>query len=274
MTTTSSTKSDQIQELLNLLNPRPSTSSAKWWTLIDKIDLWLWSITVVAFAGAAAVAAYRSWFHACSHWSFRLVYWLLIFGQLGSQITVLRQIYGQFKGFLRPVETLFSTINPNIIRDCVALTKLRDYDSGTLDFVAKRLKLEASQFRKRINYIAPGIEKIGFVPSVLAGLLYLLKLADRKDLPSWLHLPPGSVVGIAAAISVVYLGGLILTVACQRIDQLAQLVSLAAGKEEEKNGKITAEAKSDLDEKSESEDGEEEEQNSDDGSGRSDDDAS
>jgi hypothetical protein len=116
-------------------------------------------------------------------------------GQLCSQATVLRQIYGQFKGFLRPIETLFAAINPNIVRDHGALAKLREYDSATLDFVAKRLKLEASQFRKRITYIAPGIEKIGFVPSVLAGVLSFLKLMDSKDLPSWLHLPPGFVVG-------------------------------------------------------------------------------
>jgi hypothetical protein len=102
---------------------------------------------------------------------------------------------------LWPVQRISSSdrdvaaINPNIVRDHGALAKLREYDSATLDFVAKRLKLEASQFRKRITYIAPGIEKIGFVPSVLAGVLFFLKLMDSKDLPSWLHLPLGFVVG-------------------------------------------------------------------------------
>jgi hypothetical protein len=70
MTTTSSTKPDQIQDLLELLSTRPSTRSTKWWAFIDKTDIRLWSIAIVAFAGAAVVAAYRSWFDARSQWSF------------------------------------------------------------------------------------------------------------------------------------------------------------------------------------------------------------
>jgi hypothetical protein len=270
MTTTSSARPDQIQDILDLLNPCPSTSSEKWWTFIDKTDVRLWSITAVTFAGAIVVGIYRKYFHTDAQWSFHLFYLLLIVSQLCSQAVVLRHIYGQFKGLLRPVETLFSTINPIIVRDYQTLTKLRKYDSVNLEFLAKRLKLEASQFRKRIGYVAPGIERIGLVPSALAGSLSFLKQVDSKDLPSWLHLPSDSVVGIVVAISVVYFSGLILALAAQRIDQLAQVVSLAVENQEKNNGKTSTKAESHSDEDSEDEHGQDEEQDSDNENARSD----
>jgi hypothetical protein len=253
MTTAPSGKSDQIQKILGLLNTRPSVSSEKWWSFISKIDIWLWRATGVSLAGAIGVGVYRNLSHTESHWSFELFYWLLIASQLSSQVIALRHICGEFKGLLRPVRTFFSAANPNIVHDYGTLTELRQYDPVTLEFLAERLKLEVSQFRKRIGYIAPGIEKVGFLPSAVAGILSFLKLIQNKDFPSWLHLPPGFVVGIVAAIGVTYLSGSILTIASQRIEQLAQLISLASGKEDEENGKTGTEADGDSDEDSEDE---------------------
>lgn len=193
---------------------------------------------------------------------------MILFSQLCSLAIAVRQIFGQFKGLLHPLETFFSSSNPIIVHDYSILTRALQYDYLTLEFVSKRLSSEAKHFRKRIGYIVPGVDKVGAIPSALAGILSVLRLTGNKELPlpSWFQLPSGSLVGIIAGIGVLYASGLILTLASQRMDTLAQLIALAAERKDMGDRKSVPSTEFSSDETSEGKESDEpEDQNGNDG---------
>jgi len=60
ITTTTSENASRVQEVLTLLNTRPSASSEKASSFINKTDIWLWGVTVTSLVGAIALLTYAS----------------------------------------------------------------------------------------------------------------------------------------------------------------------------------------------------------------------
>jgi hypothetical protein len=244
MTTSTSAESDQFQNIFDLLNSRPPKKSKKWWNFLSKTEIRLWILIVISIAGAIALALCNRIFHIYSRSIINWAYGLVFIGQIGALLIPVLQIYRQLKGIFDPLETFFASNNPRIIHDHGILVDLCKYDSTTLGFLSKRLELEASQLRKRIGYVAPGIEKIGALPAAVALIVSSLKITHYWSLFSKWKISPSIVVCIAAAIGFIYFTAFIFTLASDRIDQLAQLLSLATGSKDDQEDHADANIKS------------------------------
>jgi hypothetical protein len=232
MSTNNSPARNQIGKIFQCLNaPSPETG---WWSVLDMWDRCL----LILATSCLAIGVFFAWLSKCfvEHQGIiRIIsFGLLVLGEIASILYALKQAYAPTRNVFRPTAALMEIRSPAISRDVQVLPCLLKYAPEDLEYAGIRLNLEAKQARKRIGLFSPGIEKVGIVPAITAGIVAGSQLVETVNQRTGLHLSAYVIQCVCVAIVLINITAVPLLLATYRLDQLAQLLKFAATKKREK----------------------------------------
>jgi hypothetical protein len=223
----SNAEPNQIDSIINVLALYSSPRSNRGLQFFSGIDGWILMANSSCVA-LSLLSAFLSRFSGNMRSKVVLLsYIFLAASELGFVVQALRSSFSAIKLVGRPVHSVLKTLGPPLNHDYELLLRLRSYDKPSLEFMSRRLTMEADQFRSRIGIFVGAIEKVGIVPLAVGAFITGWKFKEDTH-------PPLSyiVVGVAGML-LLYLLGVILTMSSSKLEKLADLVTMAAEKENE-----------------------------------------
>ncbi len=198
---------------------------------------WLLVFAVLCLVlGAVLVVAHRFFPFDSVRWA---ALGALALSQVVAAVYPLAMVLPSLRIFRDPTKTIADPVSMHFNAGIQAVSDLADtYAQHHLDYARDRLAQVVEQLRYRVGFMIGAVEKVGILPSSVAGYLSARELLQKPELAS------SGIEWAMAAYVAFYIAAMVFMLAAQRVEHLAPVAKHAAVKKRRdmsaKSGKAAA----------------------------------
>jgi hypothetical protein len=218
----------RIEKALEQINESPF-HSPNWKQQFTRTETWLFGGLFGSLAACivSALCFRFGWFPRNVSEFLSLMF--LAIAELGFWAMAARNAW---VGFRSADQTVTKVNNCSILSDARLILFCEILSTDEIDFLSKRIRLNAEHLRSRIAFLVGPVDKTGAVPLAVGLIWALLKAQDVTQAQKPL------VIIVLSGLTLLYLVAMLLTMRSHRIDECAQVLELAVSRNVESDSKL------------------------------------